>query len=147
VRVLREILTGKPVVTVDQDADTLQAARLMAERHVGAVLVVDRAGRPTGMFTERDLMTRVVVQCLAPQDALVRDHMTSDLYVATPDQRIDRIASDMRTRHIRHLPVVEDGRVLGMLSFRDLLYAHLRLAEGELEALTQYIQGNDAEQA
>ena len=126
-KLIQEILTNNALVTVLPTQTTFEAAELMASKRVGAVLVVSEDGQPLGMFTERDLMTRVVVPGLEPRHVSVGDKMTRDLFSASPDMHVDATASEMRKRHIRHLPVVEGGKVIGMLSFRDLLFAHLEL--------------------
>jgi len=138
---LQDILSDAPLVTVAPATSTFDAAEKMVKERVGAVLVVDDAGHPQGIFTERDLMRRVVVPGKDPRETLVQDEMTTDLFCAEPSERIDETAREMRKRHIRHLPIVEDGKVIAMLSFRDLLSAHLSEAENEVEAITSYIQG------
>lgn len=138
---LRELLTGNALVTVPPSATVFEASKLMVKEHVGAVLVVDEEGHPCGMFTERDLMSRVVVPGLDPHTAIVGDKMTKDLFCANPENRVGETALKMRKRHIRHLPIVENDLVIAMLSIRDLLYANLHESEEQVEALTTYIQG------
>lgn len=141
-RTLAELLTGREVVTMPGTATPLEAARAMNDHHVGAVLVVDDAGAPTGIFTERDLMKRVVVGGLAAGQVSVESVMTRELFTATASSPVTEIAQAMQDRHIRHLPVVDDdGKVLGLLGLRDLLREHLRQKTSEVEALTNYIQG------
>lgn len=141
-KTIRDIIPADPVVvTVPVSATALEAAELMTEKRVGAVLVLGADGLPCGIFTERDLMTRVVVKREALERITIGEKMTGNLFMASPDRPVDAIAREMRQRHIRHLPVVKDGKLLALLSFRDLLDAHLHVAEGEVEALTSYIQG------
>ena len=141
-KTLREILPDKPVlVTLPGSATVLEAAERMTAERVGAILVVDGDGQPSGMFTERDLMTRVVVERRDVAQVTIGEVMTKELFTGSPDQPVDKVARQMRHRHIRHLPVIDDGRVLGLLSFRDLISAHLSDAKGEVESLTSYIQG------
>lgn len=140
-KTIGQILTGNPVVTLPTGATALEAARSMAENRVGAILVQDPGEGPVGMFTERDLMVRVVVPGLAPAEERIEDHMTRELYSVEPDLPLNKVAQEMQARHIRHLPVIRGQEVLGMLSFRDLLRAHLEVTTGEVEALTEYIHG------
>ena len=141
-KTIREILPeDKVLVTLPCSTTVMEAAETMTKEHVGAILVVREDGEPCGMFTERDLMTRVVVGRRDLEQVRIEEVMTSELFSANPDEAVDKVARQMRHRHIRHLPVVEDGKTLGMLSFRDLLSAHLSDAEGEVESLTSYIQG------
>lgn len=140
-KLLREILTNSKLVTALPTVTTFEAAELMTKERVGAVLVVDEAGHPQGMFTERDLMTRVVVPGEDPKKTAVGRKMTTELFCANPEMSVDATAKEMRQRHIRHLPIVEDGKIVGMLSLRDLLSANLTESKGEVKALTSYIQG------
>jgi len=93
------------------------------------------------MFTERDLMTRVIVPGADPNNIRLAKVMTKKLFTAGPDQIIRDVAREMQTRHIRHLPVIENGAVLAILSLRDLLREHLDTKRQEVQALTAYIQG------
>ena len=113
----------------------------MLEAHIGAILIVDSKGGPLGVFTERDLMTRVVVPEREPKGVQIKEVMTRELFTVSPERRINEVAREMQERHIRHLPVVEDGVVIGMLSLRDLLREHLAEKRHEVRALTAYIQG------
>jgi len=146
-KLLREIVTGRPVVALRAETSALDASRAMRDNHVGAVLVTDHRGAAVGIFTERDLMVRLVVPGRDPSRTPIGDLMTRDLYMATPEDRVSAAAQEMQDRHIRHLPVVEGERVIGLLSLRDLLREHLAVATSEVQALTAYIQhpGGEAE--
>jgi CBS domain-containing protein len=135
------LLTGQPVHTVLESVTALDAARSMAENRVGAMLVMGRDGRPAGIFTERDLMTRVVVAGRDPARTPLAEVMTRNMYTCRPEQSIAEVSRELQERHIRHLPVFDGSRVLGMLSLRDLLRYDLKQRAGEVAALTQYIQG------
>lgn len=139
-KTIRDILTGRRPVSLGPAASVADAVKAMVEERVGAVLVLD-GDRAIGCFTERDLMTRVVVLGLAPAEVPLGSVMTQDLFTASPDLRINEVAREMQQRHIRHLPVVEDGRVVEMLSLRELIREHLDLKRHEVRALTAYIQG------
>ena len=143
-KTIRELITGRTPMTMEGSATALEAARRMKEEHVGAVLVVDDSQALCGVFTERDLMTRIVVAGLAPDEVRLEDVMTRELFTASPDQRVNEVAREMQSRHIRHLPVVEDGTTVAMLSLRDLLREHLDAKRNEVRALTAYIQGEEA---
>jgi len=137
---IRELLRERDPVSLPGTATVLDAVRKMNEAHIGAVLVRD-AGGAVGVFTERDLMTRVVEPGLEPRTTVLARVMTRDLFTSPPDRRINEVAREMQDRHIRHLPVVENGEVIGILSLRDLLREHLAVKRGEVQALTAYIQG------
>ena len=139
-KTIRDLLTGRPTVSLPGTATALDAAKTMKEAHIGALLVVDAKGL-VGIFTERDLMNRVVVPGLDPGSVPLAKVMTKDLYTAGPDRRINEVARELQARHIRHVPVVEGKEVLAMFGLRDLLREHLNLKRGEVQALTAYIQG------
>ena len=138
---IRELLTDRGTVSVTASETVLSAVKTMQEEHVGALLVTTPEGT-LGMFTERDLMLRVVVAGRDPGSTTVGEVMTTDLFTAAPEQRINDVAHEMQARHIRHLPVVDEGRVVGMLSLRDLLREHLQIKRDEVRQLTSYIQGD-----
>ena len=126
---------------MDSECNVIEAAELMKQAHVGALLVREAATNTLGVFSERDLMTRVVVPRLDPETTTVGSVMTREVFTASPEQRINEVAVEMQEKHIRHLPVEEDGRIIAMLSLRDLLAAHIDLKRTEVHALKSYIQG------
>ena len=139
-RVVGELLEGRPRVAVDGHVSVRDVVTRMAREQVGAVLVTDFAGAPRGIFTERDLMIRVVLAELDPAETPVERVMTRDVKFATPDEAIPDVAARMREQHIRHLPVLDGDRFVGMLSLRDLLSALLAATVREVEDLTRYVQ-------
>lgn len=138
---IRSLLTERALLSMTGEESALEAARAMHRAHVGCVLVVDDGGAPLGIFTERDLMTRVVVPGVDPEKVRIADVMSEELFIAGPEERLNDVAQQMQSLHIRHLPVVEDGKVIGILSLRDLLRKHLAVKRHEVQALTAYIQG------
>ena len=138
---LRELLTGRVPMTIKSSASALDAARTMREQGIGCLLIVDAEKRPIGIFTERDLMVRIVVEGKAPARVPVEEAMSKSPFTADVEQRVRQVSREMRQRHIRHLPVTENGVLIGVLSLRDLLAAHLEERKHEVEALTAYIQG------
>jgi CBS domain-containing protein len=117
----------------------LDAVGVMARHHVGAVTVVDQ-GVLRGIFTERDLMLRVVQEGRNPGTTLVRDVMTSDVKTLTEDATADEVIEVMLVGHLRHVPVLgRDGRVLGLLSIRALLEDKVHDLSREVSALEQYM--------
>jgi len=142
-KTIGHILEDRELIALGEDASVMDAARSMSEHRVGAIMVTAAGDSPVGIFTERDLMLRVVVAQLDPSAERLGDHMSRELYVADPSMPLNKVAQELQARHIRHLPVVSDGRVVGMLSLRDLLAARLELSTSEVSALTEYIQGSD----
>lgn len=140
-KTIGEILTGRALISVPGSTNVLEVARRMGEARVGAMLIADDGAIPRGVFTERDLMLRVIVAGKDPAKVAVEEVMTRELFTTSPERRINDVWREMHARHIRHVPVVVDGRVIGMLSLRDLLHEHLDVKRGEVQALTAYIQG------
>ena len=136
-----DFLTGDPVLTLNLHASAFQAAQIMARNKIGAMLVVDDQGLLQGIFTERDLMTRVVVEGLDARTTKLRDVMTREVFSVERDQKVCEVRSELQRRHIRHLPVVDQGRVVGMLSLRDILRADLEEKSSEVRALEDYFIG------
>ena len=141
IETIDKLLTGRKVVTVEESVSALVAARTMTEEHVGAILVVAPDGAPLGIFTERDLMARVVVPGLDPAATPMGDVMTRDMLTVAPNRTIDAVCRYLQERHIRHVPIIDGGKVLGLLSLRDLLRHDLAALTDEVEHLTEYIQG------
>jgi len=129
------------VVSLPTSATVLEATQLMVGTRRGSVLVVDGAGAPAGIFTQRDQMVRVVSEGIAPATLTLAEVMTTELFTAAPDDKITTIRREMRERHIRHLPVLEGGNVLAVLSTRDLLRADFEETREEAAAMRGYIQG------
>ena len=140
---VRELLErkGTHVLTADPAASVLQAAMLMNEHRVGSVVVVED-GRVVGMFTERDVLLRVVGQRRDPESTCVAEVMTAAVVCCSPETTVEEARGVMRDRRIRHLPVSDtDGRLLGLISIGDL-NAQLQAAQEQtVFLLTEYIQG------
>jgi CBS domain-containing protein len=115
-----------------------RAIRLMADRHIGAVLVVER-GIVTGIFTERDYIMRVEVEGLSAKNTHVKEVMTEKMYTVTTQSSIAQCMALMIQRHIRHLPVVENEKLMGIISMRDAVAAALENHDDEIGGLENYI--------
>ena len=140
-----ELLSGQKVHTLPYDATVLEATRAMTDNHIGALLVTRGENELVGIFTERDLMARVVVEGKDPGQVTLEEVMTCELVTADPTRTVTEVAQELQDRHIRHLPVVEDEKLVGILSLRDLLRAHLAVKTHEVNVLTAYIQGEEIE--
>lgn len=139
---IRQILEGKSghVVCVTEQAPVLEAIRLMAEHGIGSVLVM-RGDVLAGIATERDYARKVILKGRNSQDTPVADIMSSPVVTVGPGEDIRRCMQIVTERRIRHLPVVEDGRLIGLISIGDLLKWVIREQEQEIEQLQQYIAG------
>jgi CBS domain-containing protein len=140
---VRDILArkGSQVLCVGRDATVLDAALLMNEHKIGGLVVTD-AGRVVGMFTERDVLRRVVGERRDPATSRVAEVMTVDVVCCTPETTIEEARGAMMTRRIRHLPVCDgDGRLHGLISIGDL-NAHQAVAqEYTIHLLEEYLYG------
>ena len=133
-----EILSGSPTV-VTSTTTVLQAVEAMSKNRTGACVVVDD-GELKGLFTERDVMSKVVLKRIDPATTKVYDVCTHDLITATPQTPEHQALRTMVDRHIRHLPVIgEDGKLVGMLSLRKLLQHRAEELSAQLESLHAYI--------
>ena len=117
---IAELIEGQTLTVLDSDENVRVAAKRMVEKNIGAAAVVDD-GQLKGIFSERDLMVRVVAPGLDPDSTTVGDVMTRELVVIEPRENIDTAIERMHAINSRHLPVVEEGKLVGMLSIRDLL--------------------------
>jgi CBS domain-containing protein len=139
-RTVRHLLEAKApeIFAVRPDAPVLDAVRQMAEKHVGALLVMD-AGQLVGIISERDYARKVVLQGRASSDTPVRDIMTSQLITVTPTDTTDHCMQLVTERRIRHLPVVDGEVVMGVVSIGDLVKAVIEDQQLELAQLQRYI--------
>jgi CBS domain-containing protein len=137
---LREILDdkGRGVLTIDAEASVIDAVARMVEANVGSLLVTD-GGEIAGIVTERDYLRRVALDGRDDRSTPVREIMSAPLIVVTPDTSVDECMALMTDRRVRHLPVVEDGDVVGMVSIGDLVKFRSRQQTFEIQYLTQYI--------
>ncbi len=133
-------LCDADVASVAVEASAADAIRLMLDRHVGAVGVVDSEGRVAGVFSERDVLRKLSLTGRNPEVTPVRELMTSAVELATISTRPGEALGIMLERHFRHLPVVDDsGKLLGMLSIRNLLEQRIDDLSHELDSLEQYV--------
>jgi CBS domain-containing protein len=131
-------LAQVPAPSVRPDFTVMDAVRVMARDKVGAVTVVEE-GELKGIFTERDLMLRVVNEVRDPAVTLIRDVMTAEVMTVTETSSPEEATRVMLAGHLRHLPVLRDGKVLGLLSIRALLENELQDLSREVSALEQYM--------
>lgn len=134
-----------PAARVETGQTVLDAVRVMAKEGVGAVAVIEKGERADlcGVFTERDLMLRVVLQDLDPGKTEVRSVMTSPVTTASEDMTAEEAFKQMVDRHMRHLAIVsKDGDLLGMLSIRNLLEHLVEDLQRELHSLDQYFSND-----
>lgn len=129
---------GDAVWSVGPDTTMLDALRVMAEHDIGAVLVMD-GDEVLGILSERDYARKVALQGRSSRDTPVRELMTARVVFVRPTQAIDECMALMTDRHIRHLPVMEDRRLIGVISIGDVVKAIISDQQFMLEQLEQYI--------
>ena len=143
-RTLNQILQRRsPVLCVLEHTQTVaEAARELASRQLGALLVVDREDRVIGVFSERDLLRRVVAEGRAPEHTALIEVMTPNPVTASPGEDRESALLKMQRAGCRHLPVVVDDMVIDMLSMRDLIFVELEERATEVDQLKAYIAGS-----
>ena len=131
---------GREIIPIVQDASVFDAIKLMADRSIGSLLVMD-GDVLKGIVTERDYARKVIIKGRASETTPVADIMTRDLVTASPDQTVNHCMTLMSEKRIRHLPVIVDDKVVGIISIGDLVQAIIADQQEEIEQLEQYISG------
>ena len=131
---------GQEIWSVEPTDVVFDAIKSMAEKGIGALLVMD-ADELVGIFSERDYARKIVLEGKSSRETTVGDIMTRDVIRASPDQSIEDCMSVMTDNHIRHLPVVEDDRVVGMISIGDLVKVIIVEQKELISQLEHYISG------
>jgi signal-transduction protein with cAMP-binding, CBS, and nucleotidyltransferase domain len=138
-RFLDGLLESREVLSAETGDTVFDVARQMSAAHVGAILVFHR-GELKGLFSERDLLTRVVAAGRNPKRTRIRDVMTTDLVAIDESATAQQAMELMRHYRCRHLPVLRAGRVLGIVSVRDLMSVQLDSKSGQAAPVRSYIQ-------
>jgi CBS domain-containing protein len=131
---------GSQIYSVAPTDSVLRAIEIMATRHIGALLVMSQ-GTLTGIISERDYARKVILQNRSSHDTPVSEIMTSPAITVGPTDTVHRCMQLMTESRFRHLPVVESGRVVGMLSIGDLVKAVMEEQSAQIEQLERYIAG------
>jgi CBS domain-containing protein len=139
-KTVRDLLKqkGRGVWSVAPDSTVYDALKLLAEKNIGAVLVI-AAGRPVGIFSERDYARQVILKGKTSKDTPVRDVMTSKVVFVRPEQSIEECMALMTDKRFRHLPVLEEGQLVGILSIGDVVKALISEKDFLIEQLANYI--------
>jgi CBS domain-containing protein len=132
-------LVKAPIAAVAHTVTAMEAVRKMNDANVGAVVVLD-GGVVRGMFSERDVMLRIVLENKDPQTTLVKDVMTTSIVAIRKDTKVEEAVNLMWEKHIRHLPVIrEDGKVEGIVEIRNLFHERIEDMSQQLDSLESYI--------
>lgn len=129
------------VSSIEADATVLDAAKLMNERRIGA-LVVTRGEKVIGIFTERDILNRVVAAQRSATETIVKDVMTAPIACCRRNTTEAECRAVMRSKRIRHIPVVEDDRLVGIISIGDIIEEETAQKDETIHLLHEYLYGN-----
>ncbi len=142
-RTVRDLLNakGSEVWTIAPDASVFDALRLMADKNIGAVLVTDTQGSLVGILSERDYARKVVLRGHTSRETPVSAIMTANVISVAAQMTVDECMALMTTRRIRHLPVVEGSRTVGVVSIGDVGRALIKNQDFVIAQLEQYIYG------
>ncbi len=133
-------MKGEGIWAISPDTSTLDALRFMTEKKVGALLVLED-GLLSGIISERDFVQRIAVDRACLLDTPIRDYMTSKVITVTPDQTIEECMQLMTDRRIRHLPVIDNNQLAGLISIGDVVKGIIDDQASTIDNLQEYILG------
>lgn len=134
-----ELTKSHKLFTVEEQQTVAEAASVMADQNIGAAPVL-RNGELVGIFSERDIMKRVVAKAMDPQSTKVGQVMSKDVLTVGPQESLENCMVLMKTHGVRHLPIVDAGELVGVVSLRDVLLHEVDEMDGEVRAMRAYIQ-------
>lgn len=139
-KTVRYILQNKPeaVYSTGPETSVFEALNVMLEKNISALLIADN-GLLHGIFTERDYARKIVLKGKSSKDTLVSEVMTSNPVTITPNDEIDLCMQIMTEKHIRHLPVIEQGQIIGMVSIGDVVKSIIEIQKETIRQLESYI--------
>jgi len=132
-------LKKKGYWTITPGTTAYDALQLMADKNVGALMVVTPDRDLLGIFTERDYSRKVVLRGRSSKESLVSELMTHPVYCVSPEDSVDFCMAIMNDKHVRHLPVIEHGKLAGLVSIRDVVNTIIHEKERTIKDLEQYI--------
>jgi CBS domain-containing protein len=131
---------GFDIVTISPNASVLDALILMAEKGIGSLLVTEN-NNISGLFSERDYARNIILKGRSSKDTQVKEIMTSHVVVVSPEQTVEECMAIMTEKRVRHLPVIKDGKLVGIISIGDLVKAIIEEQQFVIEQLVSYING------
>ncbi|CAG0982716.1 Arabinose 5-phosphate isomerase KdsD [Methylophilaceae bacterium] len=142
-KTVRQLLESKghEVLSVTPDSIVYDALLVMAEKRVGALVVIDGSGHLAGIFSERDYAREVALKGKTSRTTKIQEVMSTTVITVTPDQLVDECMELMSGKRIRHLPVIENEKVIGVLSIGDLVKETIAYQQFLIKQLESYIQG------
>jgi len=130
---------NRQIWTVSKDQNVKQALILMSEKNIGAVIIVDNNNFPIGIFSERDYARKIILKGKSSKDTLLDEVMTKELITVTRDYKIEKCMEIMIEKKIRHLPVLEDKKIVGIISIGDLLKIMIKEQKELIDHLQKFI--------
>ena len=125
--------------TISKDQSVMQALILMSEKNIGAIIIVDNNDFPIGIFSERDYARKVILKGKSSKDTLLDEVMTKELISVTRDYKIDQCMEIMNEKKIRHLPVLENNKIIGIISIGDVLKIMIKEQKELINHLQKFI--------
>lgn len=136
---LKEMCTSKNIYTVNSGSKIIDVANYMAEHNIGLVPVLDKEGKLLGVFSERDLVRRVISKNMDLSTTVVDSVMTKDLVIANVIESHQECLKKMKDNNIRHILIIDEEKLVGILSIKDLLEIDLKVQQETIEVLHNYI--------
>jgi IMP dehydrogenase len=133
---------GRDVITVASTATIFEALELMVSKHIGCLLILNKSGKLAGILSERDCLRKVILPEKAPRSIHVKETMTKKVIYITPDTTVDDCMSLMTQKRVRHLPVIEQDKVCGIISIGDVVKFMATEQDLMIHNLEKYIEGS-----
>ena len=130
---------NRQIWTISKDQSVMQALILMSEKNIGAIIIVDNNDFPIGIFSERDYARKIILKGKSSKDTLLDEVMTKELITVTKDYKVDRCMEIMNEKKIRHLPVLEDKKIVDIISIRDVLKIMIKEQKDLIDHLQKFI--------
>ena len=130
---------NRQICTISKDQSVMQALILMSEKNIGAIIIVDNNDFPIGIFSERDYARKIILKGKSSKDTLLDEVMTKELITVTRDYKIDQCMEIMNEKRIRHLPVLENQKIVGIISIGDVLKIMIKEQKELIDHLQKFI--------
>ncbi len=134
-----KLYKNRQIWTISKDQSVMQALILMSEKNIGAIIIVDSNDFPIGIFSERDYARKVILKGKSSKDTLLDEVMTKELITITKDHKIDQCMEIMTEKKIRHLPVLENKKIIGIISIGDVLKIMIKEQKELINHLQKFI--------
>jgi len=130
---------NRQIWTISKDQSVMQALVLMSEKNIGAIIIVDNNDFPIGIFSERDYARKIILKGKSSKDTLLDEVMTKELITVTRDYKIEQCMEIMNEKRIRHLPVLENKKIVGIISIGDVLKIMIKEQKELIDHLQKFI--------